>query len=161
MSSRCPSRSGVRIEMMIPPYVIARTSTPCSLVSVNSSTVRPSGSLPNGARVTLGVDLILTLRFIVQPRMRRPVIPRDRSDRDFWNITLAQREQHGGIQRVAAKACAVDREPSRKRIAHLELQDQFAAARRRGDRGRGNRHAQQLAVRSRLIQMSIVRLRVP
>ena len=41
---------------MIPPKVMARTSTPLALVSVKISTADPSFSLPNGARVTTNVE---------------------------------------------------------------------------------------------------------
>src|SRR5207247_2193870 len=40
MSSKWPARSGVWTTVMMPPYVITRTSMPCALVSVNSSRLR-------------------------------------------------------------------------------------------------------------------------
>src|SRR5437773_6863380 len=43
MSASFPERSGVRMTVMMAPYVIARTSMPWALVSVNSSTEAPSG----------------------------------------------------------------------------------------------------------------------
>src|SRR4026208_1481393 len=53
MSPIAPVRSGVVIDVMMPPYVIALTSTPFLLVSVNCSIARPS-TVPKGIRFTTG-----------------------------------------------------------------------------------------------------------
>ncbi len=51
-SASFPALSGTFHDWMMPPYVMARTSTPLALVSVKISTADPSFSFPNGARVT-------------------------------------------------------------------------------------------------------------
>src|SRR5262245_52400221 len=52
MSPSRPARSRVRIDTMIAPYEIVRTSVPAAFVSVKISTGVRSGVAPNGARVT-------------------------------------------------------------------------------------------------------------
>src|SRR5262245_53961600 len=59
-SAILPSRSGPRRDTTLGPKVIARTSMPCALVSVKSSTAVPSGSVPNGVRTVFdGVTVVM------------------------------------------------------------------------------------------------------
>src|SRR6188508_3400794 len=52
-SANFPVRSGTRIEVMMPPKLITRTSTPAALVRVYRSTDSPAGVRPNALLLTV------------------------------------------------------------------------------------------------------------
>lgn len=58
-------------------------------------------------------------------------------------VSLAQHEQDGGIQRVAAKSRAVDREAAGQYVVDLQADDHLAGFRCLSDRVRGQCHAKE------------------
>src|SRR5512132_737049 len=101
-----------------------------------------------------------TSRIRALPRNPRP-LPEPRAPSPEPRARSAGDELHRRVHRVAAELRAVDGEPARQRVAHLEAHDYEARLRRGVERFGGERDAEELAVGAGLAQVAVAELRVP